>query len=146
MSHQCVLAAQKAKSVLGSIRRRVASRVREVVVPLYSAFMRPHLEYCLQVWGLQHRKDVELFESNHRRAMKMKQGLEYFSYEDRLKELGLLCLDKRRLLGELIVAYQYLKGVYKHEGSQLFTWVDSDMTRGNGFKLKEGRFMLELNL
>ena len=76
----------------------------------------------------------------------MKQGLEYFSYEDRLKELGLLCLDKRRLLGELIVAYQYLKGVYKHEGSQLFTWVDSDMTRGNGFKLKEGRFMLELNL
>ena len=60
MSWQCAVAAQRANGILDSIRRRVASRVRDVVVPLYSAFMRPHLEYCLQVWGLQHRKDVEL--------------------------------------------------------------------------------------
>ena len=56
----------------------------------------------------------------------MIQGLEHLSYEDRLNELGLFSLQKRRLWGDLIAAFQYLKGVYKHEGNQLFTWVDSD--------------------
>ena len=72
----------------------------------------------------------------------MIQGLEYLSYEDRVNELGLFSPGKKSLWGNLIVAFQYLKGVYKHEGNQLFTWVDSDRTRGNGFKLKEGRFRL----
>ena len=69
---------------------------------------------------------------------------EQHSYEDRLKELCLFILEKRRLWGDLIVAFQYLKGVYKHEGNQLFTPVDSDRTRGNGFIPKEGRFRLDV--
>jgi len=56
----CNLSAQKANGILGSIRRGAASRDREVIVPLYSATVRLQLEYCIQVWGLQHRKDVEL--------------------------------------------------------------------------------------
>ena len=83
---------------------------------------------------------MELLEGIQKRAMKMIQGLEHLSYEDRLRELGLFSLEKRRLRDDLIAAFQYLKGAYKQEGSQLFLRVDNSRTRGNGFKLKEGRF------
>ena len=76
--------------------------------------------------------------------MEVIQGLEHLSYEDRLNELGFFSLQKRRLWGDLIAAFQYLKGVYKHEGNQLFTQVDNDRKRGKGYKLKEGRLRLDV--
>ncbi|KFQ16502.1 hypothetical protein N330_13907, partial [Leptosomus discolor] len=143
MSQQCVLAAQKVNCTLGCIKRTVASRSREGILPLYSALMRPHLEHCIQLGSPQHKKDMELLEQVQRRTTKMVRGLEHLSYEDRLRDLGLFSLEKRRLWGDLLAAFQYLKGAYKKAGEGLFTKACSDRMRGNGWKLGEGRFRLD---
>ena len=74
----------------------------------------------------------------------MIQGMKDLSYEDRLRELGLFSLEKRRLWEDLIVAFQYLNESYKKEGDRLFRKVYGDRTRGNDSKLKEDRFGLDI--
>jgi len=80
-----------------------------------SEMVRPHLEYCFQMWNLQYRRDVDLLESIQSRTTKMLQGMEHLLCEDSLRNMGLFILEKRRPWGALIAAFQSLKGSYKNK-------------------------------
>lgn len=111
--------------------KQVGSKVREGVLPLYSALVRPHLECCSHVRDPQHSTELDLLEWVQGKAMKVVRGLEHLSYEERLRRLRLFSLEEKRLRGDVTVTFQSLNGAFKKAGERLFASACCDRTRGN---------------
>ena len=144
MSQQCVLVARRANCIVGCIKHSITSWSKEVILLLYSVLLQPHPEYCVQFWSPQFKKDVKVLECIQRMATKLVKGLEGMSYEKQLRTLGLSSLESRRLRGDLIALYSFLRSGNGEGGADLFSRGSSVRTCGNGSKLRQGRFRLDI--
>ena len=104
-------AVKKANGMLAFITRGVEYRSKEVLLQLYRALVRPHLEYCVQFWSPHLRKDILAMEGVQRRFTRLIPGMAGLSYVERLERLGLYTLEFRRMRGDLIETHKIIKGL-----------------------------------
>lgn len=134
-SEQTVEARKKGLRMLGAINRNVGYKSKEVVKKLYTAYVRPHLEYCVQAWCPMYEKDCWLLERVQKRATKMINGFGSLSYEERLKQLDMFSLRYRRLRGDLIEVFKFVQDPEERYLSDLFTFNRNDTVRGHQYKI-----------
>ena len=139
-NRQCTEAIKKANKLVGFIGRAFEFKSEDIILTLYNSLVRPHLEYCVQFWSPYYKKDIEKLERVQRRVTKLIPRLRNKPYEERLKELNLFTLSKRRLRGDLIQVYKILMGHDNLATDKYFTIDRSNYTRGNGFKIIGKRF------
>ena len=126
------------------IRRNITYKEKSLIVPLYKAIVRPHLEYCIQAWSPYLRKDIDMLEKIQRRATKLIPGLRDLTYEERLKECGLTTLETRRLRGDQIEVFKILNGYENIDSNLFFQIKESKITRGHNFTLVKKQSRLDV--
>ena len=143
VSEQCGIAASKGNQILGLIRRTMAYKEKQLIVPLYKVIIRPHLEYCIQAWR-PYRKDIDKVERIQRRATKMVPQLRDLSYESRLLQCGLTALETRRLRGDQIEVFKIVNGYEDVDRNMFFKLKEGSRTRGNKAALVKEQCMLDM--
>ena len=141
---QCSEAVKKANRMLGMIKRNFVDRSKDTIISLYKSLVRPHLEYCCQIWNPYYKKDIKLIEGVQRRATKLVTGMKELSYNDRLKQLGLQQLEGRRMRSDLIETFKIVNRKYDIN-PELFFQLDEGDRRGHDHKLFKKRFRLNVS-
>ena len=144
VSEQCGIAASKGNQILGLIRRNITYKGKKLIIPLYKAIVRPHLEYCIQAWRPYRKKDIDTLERIQRRATKMIPELRDLSYEERLKECGLTTLERRRLREDQIEVFKILNGYENIDRNMFFSLKKDSRTRGHEVKLIKDQCRLDI--
>ena len=139
VSEQCSKVVKTANKILGMINRSFTFKTKDNILQLYKSLVRPHVEYCIQVWRPHLVKDISLLENVQHRATRMIPSLRSLSYEQRLVALKLTTLETRRLRGDLIEVFKIVKGFDDVNVSDFFSFAHTDL-RGHSFKLFKPRF------
>ena len=135
---------RKANSLLGLIKKSFVYMDEKVLVKLYKAIARPHLEYCNQVWHPYMKKQILLLENVQRRATRLVPRLRNLAYEERLKLLNLPSLEHRRRRGAVIDVYKFITGCFDPKVTRGMFQESERKHRGNQFQLKTCRSRLEI--
>ncbi len=138
VSNQCIKAAKKGNQILGLIKRTISCRKGNVVLRLYKALVRPHLEYCIQAWRPYLVKDIDVLEKVQRRATRMIDECKGKDYETRLVIARITTLEARRTRADLLEVYKILNGVEGIDELNFFRRNES-RTRGHVLKLYKER-------
>ena len=120
-SKQCAAAAKKAHAVLGQMARSLTYRTSETWLPLFVMYVRHHLEYCVQAWAPWTAADEALIESVQKRAVRMTSGLSGATYEEKLREVGMMSLAERRQRGDMIEVWKLMNGHEKVDVTQILS-------------------------
>ena len=144
VSEQCRIAASKGNQIILLIRRTITNKEKQLIVPLYKAIVRPHLEYCIQAWRPYRKKDIDKLERIQRRATKMIPELRDLSYESRLLQCGLTTLETRRLRGDQVEVFKIVNGYENVDRNMFFKLKEGSRTRGHKAALVKKQCRLDM--
>ena len=139
-SKHCSDVVKTANKLVGFIGRTFEFKSEKVILTLFNALVRPHLEYCVQFWSPYYRKDIDKLERVQRRVTKMIPRLRNKPYEERLKELNLFSLSSRRMRGDLIEVFKMIRGFSNVNINDYLNIDRTGTTRNNGYKITGKRF------
>jgi len=139
----CSEAVKKANRMLGMIKRSFVDKSKKTIIPLYKNLVRPRVKYFSQVWSPYYKKDIQLIEGVQKRATKLITGMQGLNYNDRLKQLGLMKLEGRRMRSDLVETFKIVNGKYIIN-PELFFQLDEGGRRGHDLKLFKKRFRLDV--